>query len=304
MRRALWVAAVLVTLLAAGRVFEAVMWNRDARRDPEPGRQVGSWRIHCTGRGSPTVLLEAGLGDSLVEWRRVQPGVAEFTRVCSYDRAGYGGSEEGPYPRTSERIAEELHALVRSAGESAPYVVVGHSAGGYHVRVFHGLYASEVAGMVLVDAVQEDQYKMLPGWKEIARPVKERYQGQARWAWLEVEFGILRLRLWMQGIGAPYSLLQSKFFRTRWSELEQMEVSAEEARAAGGLGEKPLVVLTGERGALQGWKEVQARLVGLSADSKWVVLADSGHDVPAERPDAVIGAIREVARGERSSHPR
>lgn len=110
MRRVLWVASVLVSLLVAGRVFEVVMWNRDARRDPEPGRQVGRWRIHCTGRGSPTVVLESGLGDSLVEWRRVQPGVAEFTRVCSYDRAGYGGSDEGPYPRTSERIAGECGA--------------------------------------------------------------------------------------------------------------------------------------------------------------------------------------------------
>ncbi|MBS1829768.1 MAG: alpha/beta hydrolase [Acidobacteria bacterium] len=294
MRRVLWMVGVLASLLVAGRVFEVVMWHRDAGRDPEPGRRVGGWQIHCTGRGSPAVLLEAGLGDGLVEWRRVQPAVAEFARVCSYDRAGYGWSDEGVYPRTSARIGEELHGLLRSAGEHGPFVVVGHSAGGYHVRVFHGKYASEVVGMVLVDAVQEDQYKLLPGWEGIARPVKERYRGQARWAWLEVEFGILRLRLWMEGIGAPYALLQSKFFRTRWSELEQMEVSAEQARAAGGLGGKPLIVVTGEREALRGWKEVQSRLAGLSTDSKWVVLADSGHDVPADRPDAVVAAIREV----------
>ena len=241
MRRVVWMAGALVALLVAGRVWEAAMWNRDARRDPVPGRRVGSRQIYCTGSGSPTVILESGLGDALEQWRLVQPGVSEFARV------------------------------------------------------FHGRYGAEVVGAVLVDAVQEDQYKVLPGWEGIAAPMRARYRRQARWAWLEVEFGILRLRLWMEGIGAPYRLLQAKFFRTRWSELEQMEVSAEQARAAGGLGSKPLLVLTGERGALRGWKEVQERLTALSTDRKWVVLADSGHDVPADRPDAVIAAIREVA---------
>lgn len=128
----------------------------DARSFPHPGRlaSAGELRLnlHCTGAGVPTVVLEAGLLDSLDVWGRVQPAVARFARVCSYDRAGYGNSDPGPMPRTSVRIANELRAALHSAGERPPYVLVGASFGGFLVRVFNGRYPDEVAGLVLVDA--------------------------------------------------------------------------------------------------------------------------------------------------------
>ncbi|HEX8881763.1 MAG TPA: alpha/beta hydrolase, partial [Candidatus Acidoferrum sp.] len=137
----------------------------DARRSPEPGRlvDVGGYRlkINCGGRGSPTVLLESGLGDVLSEWRPVQLQISTFTRVCSYDRAGYGESDAGPLPRTSLQISRELHALLQNAGEHPPYILVGHSFGGYNVRVFNGEFRNEVVGMVLADSPQEDQYELL-----------------------------------------------------------------------------------------------------------------------------------------------
>ena len=92
-------------------------------------------KLNCTGNGSPAVILEAGLGDLAFEWKLVQPELPKHTRVCSYDRAGYGGSDPGAIPRTSRQIAKELHALLKNAGEKPPFILVGHSFGGYNVRV-------------------------------------------------------------------------------------------------------------------------------------------------------------------------
>jgi len=97
------------------------------------------------------------MGGSSLDWLRVQPEIAKFTRVCSYDRAGYGWSDSSPMPRTSLQIAEELKGLLTSAEERGPYLLVGHSFGGYNVRMFAKLYPSDVAGMVLVDAEHPDE---------------------------------------------------------------------------------------------------------------------------------------------------
>jgi pimeloyl-ACP methyl ester carboxylesterase len=313
----LWSIAALFIL---GRSYHVIAWNFSAKRAPEPGHLVDTGsglrlQLFCSGeRGQPTVILESGLGDILEQWRRVQPAVSSFARVCSYDRAGYGNSDPGPFPRTSQQIAQELHALLQHAGERPPYLLAGHSAGGYHVRVFHGLYPSEVAAMLLIDATQEDQYRLLPpAWTSLGKSMLERYRSQARWAPLEVEFGFKRLQLWLQGSPVSYLLLQSKYFSARASELETIQLSAEQARNAPSLGTKPLIVLTGgkmrdeileaqlRQKDLDDFQriwvhELQSRLAALSSRSKRIVLADSGHDVPADRPDAVIEAIRELSQ--------
>lgn len=136
---------------------------------PPPGRvvDIGGWRLHlnCAGDAraqQPTVILEAGIGDFSVEWSLVQPGVAPFARVCSYDRAGDGWSELGPHPRTFRQIVHELHALLERAGERPPFVLVGHSYGGWLVRLYQATYPSDVAGMVLVEAGADDPWRMMP----------------------------------------------------------------------------------------------------------------------------------------------
>ena len=260
-------------------------------------------------------MLEAGLGDLLDEWRLVQPEVARLARVCAYDRAGYGGSDMGAIPRTARQIATELHALLRSAGERPPFVMVGSSFGGYNVRVFHGQYADEVAGMVLVDSTQEDQYRLLPAaWGKVLVETRARFRNQANWSLVFIDLGVARLMLQSRGVlsDSTYRILQQKYVRTRASELESIEVSAEQARAAGGLGNKPLMVLTAGKQAEairqaglsakeaaefeRIWVEdLQMRLVGLSSRGERILLADSGHDVPAERPDAIVRAVRRVA---------
>jgi pimeloyl-ACP methyl ester carboxylesterase len=168
-------------------------------------------------------------------------------RVCSYDRAGYGDSDAGPMPRTSAQIATELHSVLQASGEKPPYVLVGHSFGGYNARVFTGKYPSEVAGIVLADSPQEDQYKMLPAaWEKFSAALRERYRRQADTAPLFIGLGIAWLMLQSQGAGGKYDylILQSKYLKARASELENMQSSAEEARSAGGIVDKPLIVQT------------------------------------------------------------
>lgn len=248
-RIAIAILGVFLLVAIAGASYQAIATSRAARQIPEPGRpvDVGGFRlnINCAGQGMPTVVLEAGLGDSLSEWGKVQPGIARLTRVCSYDRAGYGTSDAGPMPRTSARIAEELHSLVQSAGEKPPYLLVGHSFGGYNVRDFNGNYPDEAAGIVLVDSTQEDQYDLLPqAWTAIGAAMLKRYQNPARWSPLYIDLGLARFMLRLRGIEPSHLVLQSKYLKARASELEYIRASAEQATASGNIVDKPLVVLT------------------------------------------------------------
>lgn len=311
------IAALLLLIGAAGYEYQHIEWRADALRTPEAGRleNAGGPRLllNCSGQGSPVVILESGLGDAAGEWRLVQPEIARLTRVCSYDRAGYGASDPGAMPRTSERIARELHALLQNAGERPPFVAVGHSFGGYNVRVYNGLYADEVAGMVLVDSMQEDQYALLPAaWKKLARETLDRYRSQRQWAKAFIDFGIARLMLRHRRQLTPtsYRMLQRKFIWARTSELEWIEQSAGQARNAGTLFDKPLIVLTGAKpdsylqrtlGASDAERfrrtwiyDLQSRLARLSSRGEQIILPDSGHDIPSERPDAIVAAVRKL----------
>jgi pimeloyl-ACP methyl ester carboxylesterase len=309
-------ALLLLIAAVAGGSYQAIAWRADAQRFPHPGRLVsaGEFRlnIYCTGRGNSTVVLEPGLADSLDTWRSVQPKIERFARVCSYDRAGYGYSDPGPMPRTSDRIASELHAALESAGEKPPYLLVGSSFGGYNVRVFNGKYSDQVAALVLVDATQEDQYRLLPtAWRNLSAATHRRARRQAFWAPLYIDLGIARLQLRMQGQEVAPVLLQSKYLKARTSEFENIEVSAEQARAADHIAEKPLAVLTAGRpidDALKAalseedqniyaetWiNDLQVRLAHLSTRGTRMLVADSGHDMPTDRPEAIVAAVREL----------
>jgi pimeloyl-ACP methyl ester carboxylesterase len=309
------IALAFALALVAGIGYQQLGSMMDARRYPEPGRLIDAGghrlKINCTGTGSPTVILESGLGDILDEWHGVQTQVSTFARVCSYDRAGYGGSDAGPLPRTSSQIARELHALLQNAGEHPPFILIGHSFGGYNVRVFNGQYPAEVAGLVLVDAVQEDQYELLPSaWKQLSANLLSHWQSQARWMPLQISLGIARLRYGKQLGPYGYLILRPNYLKARTSELEAMQTSAEQAHAAGAFGNEPVIVLTGVRQdeALKNalspedfarfqdiWVQtLQPRLANLSTHGIQIVLRDVGHDIPGQDPTAVVNAVREI----------
>lgn len=107
--------------------------------------------IHCTGTGRPVVVIDTGMGESYQAWEPVIVALSNQTRVCAYDRAGYGQSEPGPMPRDSQREADELHSLLTRSGEDGPFLLVGHSLGGLNMQVYAHRYPEDVSGMVLLD---------------------------------------------------------------------------------------------------------------------------------------------------------
>jgi pimeloyl-ACP methyl ester carboxylesterase len=152
MRFALAIILLHPTALAAAPGDE--IYTRPARLlDAGDGAKLN---VICLGTGSPTVVFDSGWSDWAPAWAVVQPRVAAFTRACSYDRAGSGFSGPGPMPRTTERIATELHTALRNGGIAGPFVLVGASFGGDHVRAFADLFPNDVAGIVMVDGDASD----------------------------------------------------------------------------------------------------------------------------------------------------
>jgi hypothetical protein len=146
----LGLVALIMWLAASGAAYEAIMAAGDDERYPARGQRVdvGGYRlhIHCLGEGSPTVVLDAGLGGFSLDWSLVQPELAATTRVCTYDRAGYGWSDPGPQSRTPGQIVEELHTLLLNADIEGPYVLAGHSAAGKPVRLYADRYPHDAVG--------------------------------------------------------------------------------------------------------------------------------------------------------------
>ena len=133
---------------------------------PPPGQfiDVGGRKLHlyCQGEGSPTIVLESGLGGWSIGWREIQAQLAQSVRVCAYDRAGYGWSDPDSEPRTAARMGEDLHTLLINAEEKGPFVLVAASWGAYPVQIFADRYPDAVAGLVLIDPAHEADSEILP----------------------------------------------------------------------------------------------------------------------------------------------
>jgi pimeloyl-ACP methyl ester carboxylesterase len=153
MRLALAIALLIVSSVAAAAPGDEIYARPGQLLAAGDGAKLN---VTCLGAGSPTVVFESGWSDWAPAWAVVQPRVAAFTRACSYDRAGSGFSEAGPMPRTTERIATELHTALKNGGIGGPYVLVGSAFGGDHVRAFADLFPKDVAGLVMVDGDASD----------------------------------------------------------------------------------------------------------------------------------------------------
>ena len=186
-------AVLLLPLCGLAYQWAATRW--DEHRYPMPGRfvEVEGHRMHldCRGAGSPTVLLDAGLGDSASTWALVQPQVARFTRVCSYDRPGLGWSDPAPGSRDSAHVAALVKALLKNAHVEGPYILVGHSFGGYNQLLFWSLHRDQVKGIVLVDSSHPDQLNRFPPSLS-----PEAYVPTLRYKLLGWPFGLGRLLGW------------------------------------------------------------------------------------------------------------
>jgi pimeloyl-ACP methyl ester carboxylesterase len=141
----------------------------------QPGHlaQVGTHKmfVNCVGKETkPTVILEAGTGDSSEVWNTVQEQVEKFARVCSYDWLGLGKSDKLAVPHTADELVVDLHELLHAVPVPAPYVMVGHSIGGIYVRKYAALFPTEVKGLVLLDSSHEEQFtrvsEISPEWAQ------------------------------------------------------------------------------------------------------------------------------------------
>jgi pimeloyl-ACP methyl ester carboxylesterase len=292
---------LLIVAVLTGATYQWIATRNELSATPPPGRlvDVGGHRLHiwCSGAGAPSVILETGLGGSSVGWGFVQPAVAQFTRVCSYDRAGMGYSDPGPSPRTARRTARELAQLLDPSGIDGPVVLVGASIGGLVVRVFASEHAERAAGLVLLDATHEDQEHQIP---QLAPFVP-----------LLSSVGVLR----MLGVSfgqRPDSLAPSvrKFaqataFRAAGAQAAADEIihireSVAEVKATRRKLTIPLIVVMAGRGANAGWRALQRDQAGLSERGCLVTAEQSGHAIAIGQPQVVVDAIRAVvyaARG-------
>ena len=250
--------------------------------------------MSCRGSGAPTIVLETGLGAESAEWAAVEQGVEPFARVFRYDRAGRGDSDRASHPRTAYDMVRDLHVLLRRAKIPGPYLLVGHSFGGLLARLFTYMHRSEVAGLILVDSLHEDQFEIFGPRFPPPSPNDPPGLQQTRTFWTT---GWRDPASTTEGIDFPASIAQGR-------EIESF-------------GDLPLCVLTagtflnqsliplGRREPLQElWDEMQTRFTRLSSNVQQVYVPSSGHFLQREQPQVVIDAIaRMVASVRRSAKP-
>ncbi len=318
-RLLLGLIALVLGIAVCGFLYENVSQARDLRFNPMTGQRfdVGGFKMHidCMGQGSPAVIFDSGLGDTYLSWRRVQPDIAKLTRACTYDRAGLGYSDPSPHPRTSRYIAEELHALLRAAGIAPPYVLVGHSMGGYDVRLYASLYRSEVAGMVLVDASHPDQENRFP---PESRDMEGSWQREAEFLAYTTPFGLPRLFGFCES--DPVRRAAECNFHSAiegLSEFKSFRQSAAEAASTGSLGDIPLAVLSHDpdrpssdlpadlaKPVNEAWEKMQEELAHLSTRGTQTIARNSAHYIQNDRPDVVIDAVHNVVQQARDAASR
>jgi pimeloyl-ACP methyl ester carboxylesterase len=296
--------SLLVAALVAGFAYQQFAERSDERRFPAPGWlvDVGGHRLHvqCAGEGSPTIVLEAGLGNDVNHWAGLFDLLASEHRVCAYDRAGLGWSEAGPLPRSARQIVDEASRLLDRAGERPPFVLVGHSNGGAYARLLAAARPQDVAGIVLVDP----NVGHPEGCTELPFAMRAAYGGLVALAdfgvprlLLPVLFPLERSALPQQAREAHGALrARSAALRATWSETGAGCAMTAAADAAGWPAGARVEVLSAQRRpATQDWVPEAHRSLAAAAGGQWHEVPDSGHWIQLQAPGAVRDAVRRVA---------
>ncbi len=307
---------VLAVLMVAsiGGGYQTVRQSIDTRAYPMPGQlvDVGGHRmhLHCTGSGSPTVILEPGQGGASSDFGWVAPTVARDSTVCVYDRAGRGWSDPADGPQDAARIAADLHTLLERAQVPGPYVLAGHSFGGLYVQTFAATYPDQVAGLVLLDSTapkpgpalptRTDSYSILGRISAVFSAVAHlgagRLIAQASDDTLPPPFG-----------GESRANASTAPYLASWiEEFVAANTSMQQAAALTDLDDKPLVVVTADTGNAAGWEQAQDRMATLSTNSSHRVAKDTTHaSLLYDEADsgAASQAIHDVIESVRTSNP-
>ncbi len=296
---------ILALLLLSFLAIPRVAWSDRVSFKP-PGKLIDvngrKMHIYCIGNKSPTIILDSGTGGFSLEWIDIQHSLSQYVRVCAYDRAGYGWSDMGPLPRTTKRITHELHTLLQNAGIHGPYIMVGHSFGGFTAQYFARYFNDEIAGIVLIDSSHEEQVYRLPeNGKDVVR--RSLHQDRSNM----VTRSVLHEHFPKEVAAVAQQLM------TRWTALltwrEEMANYALSSRELRDVHDRPIleipiVVLTrGKRvwpntpygDAMETvWKELQDELSSLNGNSTHVIAENSGHVIHLDEPELVVDAIHDV----------
>lgn len=319
--------SVFLLLSIVMATYQTVTSRRDRRISPPPGDLITvdglEMHLYCVGTGSPTVILEAGMTSHWLTWDLVQSGIGSFTRVCAYDRLGLGWSAPtNNFSQTSE-VAERLQQLLQTASVAPPYVLVGHSLGGVHVRSFANQYREDVVGMVLVDSSHEEQNLRMPEelvalqtmpnliWnacRVLAPFGLQRLLGMAE---AEVELTPLSAESRQQFIAVAN---QTHFCRAAQQEETAGQLDLTQSAPPKSLGDLPLIVLSADIDLWEDeqddlpagitvelleqdyavWIELHQELAALSTRGRHQIIPDTTHFIQYDAPDIVIEAVREA----------
>src|SRR5439155_4601474 len=302
-----------IVIAGVGGAYETIQEQVDGSATVMPAHlvDVGGHRlyVHCTGSGSPTVVLVSGLAETSTYWGGwIAPAVAQNTTVCAYDRAGQGWSDPPASPQDGAAVATDLHTLLADAHIPGPYVLVGHSTGGAYARVFAARYPDQVAGMVFLDSQPNEAFTGLPDFPSqysILRRASALFPSLAR-------LGAFRLVNQFASDPLPVPtrdeesavISTANLNRIQRDEFAELPMTLKEAAALTTLGDRPLVVVTAGKGAQPGWLPLQDKMTGLSTNSAHRVLPDTDHPSlihdkvgAAQASQAILDVVDSVRSG-------
>ncbi len=322
-------AGVLLALGSTGMIYQHLETRSDAVKYPPLGKliDIGSHKLHILSSGekrdpeSPTVILEAGFACSALDWILVQPEIATFAHVCSYDRAGYGWSQESSSPRTAENMVTELHSLLHNAQIKPPYILVGHSLGGCIIQLYATRYPDEVSGLILVDSAHENQQNELP------EEVISFHSKLRKTLWISKSLlaplglfrllgdhilGSMKVSHYPEAISNMRAALmcQTKCLRALYEESSHLAESfAQIEQTPRFFGTLPLTVLIAgnfndmeqsgfTQDAIKCLKALRTKyqedFVRRSKNGKLIIAQKSSHLIPVDQPEIIVEAVRDM----------
>lgn len=305
-----WLLIVLVALIALGFIYEQASEYIDAKILQALGQMVQiddhKMHIYCTGEninGSATVILEAGSGDNYTTWHRIQPEISNYTKVCSYDRSGLGFSEATNDQRTNDDVVNELETLLKNANVNGPYIMVGHSTGGFYTRLFTARNRSQVVGLIQIDPSVEQ----MATFENDPTPLIMTVQSDI----IEFLFRIGVARIVMHfnpkiaNIDKDIANVEIAFKSTmlnnknKYPDGYKTFDNIQQIESASNFGDLRVVVLSADQSqrdainafglAAENWhSELTAKL---SNNSQFIIIKDSGHYIQKDQPQIVINSI-------------